>query len=183
MCSWMHTLYWYQLCKYRSFSLNWLIKCSHVLCEKQAVKFMALKSLVFLPQECFATNKQTHNEVKKIIKSSNNNFLPLVKHFLMTHCFETKNRLMQSWNLFVTFSAERMGQDLWVAADPATRGSGRSRGVPTPLIFGPKWGPKGQNKCFGGRLPPLPLSKGLDDHHPPPPLSQGLDPDWEVGGE
>ena len=123
-----------------------------------------LSLLSFSPKNALP---QTSKHIKKeIINSSNNNFLPLVKHFLMTHCFETKNRLMQSWNLFVTFSAERMGQDLWVAADPATRGSGRYRAVPTPLIFGPKWGPKGQNKFFGGRLPPLPLSKGLDDHHP-----------------
>ena len=140
-----------------------------------------LSLLSFSPKNALP---QTSKHIKKeIINSSNNNFLPLVKHFLMTHCFETKNRLMQSWNLFVTFSAERMGQDLWVAADPATRGSGRSRGVPHPSYFWTKMRPKGPKQIFGGRLLPLPLSKGLDDHHPPPPLSQGLDPDWEVGGE
>ena len=116
---------------------------------------------------------QTSKHIKKeIINSSNNNFLPLVKHFLMTHCFETKNRLMQSWNLFVTFSAERMDQDLWVAADPATRGSGRSRGVPHPPYFWTKMRPKGPKQIFGGRLLPLPLSKGLDDHHPPSLISR-----------
>lgn len=144
---------------------------------------MALKSLVFLSQECFVTNKQTHKEVKKIIKSSNNNFLSLVKHFLMTLCFETKNRLMQSWNLFVTFSAERMGQDLWVAADPATRGSGRSREVPHPPYFWTKMRPEGPKQIFGGRLPPPFPYLRVWMTTTPPPLSQGLDPDWEVGGE
>ena len=144
---------------------------------------MALKSLVFLSQECFVTNKQTHKEVKKIIKSSNNNFLSLVKHFLMTLCFETKNRLMQSWNLFVTFSAERMGQDLWVAADPATRGSGRSREVPHPPYFWTKMRPEGSKQILGGRLPPPFPYLRVWMTTTPPPLSQGLDPDWEVGGE
>ena len=148
---------------------------------------MALKSLVFLPQECFATNRQTHKEVKKIIKSSNNDFLPLVKHFLMTHCFETKNRLMQSWNLFVTFSAERMGQDLWVAADLATRGSGRSREVPQPLIFGPKWGLKSQNKFLGGDCPPFPYLRVWMTTTPPPPslisrLGSGLRGEGRIAG-
>ena len=46
-----------------------------------------------------------------------------------------------------------------------------------PLMFRPKWGPKGQKKIiFWGRLPCL--SYSLDDRLPPllPPLSEGLDP-------
>ena len=79
--------------------------------------------------ESSATNKQTNKEVKKIINSSNNNFLPLVKHFLMIHCFDKKKsaylKLKIPTNLymecqsqiiniypFITLSAERMGQDL-----------------------------------------------------------------------
>lgn len=135
---------------------------------------MALKSLVFLSQECFVTNKQTHKEVKKIIKSSNNNFLSLVKHFLMTLCFETKNigsckveisllhSQLRGWvrisELLLTLPPEAV-VDPWKC--------------PTPLIFGPKWGLKGQNKFLGGDCPPpLPLSKGLDDHHPPSLISR-----------
>ena len=52
MCSWLYILYWYQLCKYCSFSLNWVINCSHMLCQEQEVKFVALKFLVTLSQEC-----------------------------------------------------------------------------------------------------------------------------------
>ena len=48
---------------------------------------------------------------------------------------------------------------------------GRAR---PPLIFRPKWGPKGRKKDFWDNLP-SPLSKGLDDRSPSP-LLQGLDP-------
>ena len=42
------------------------------------------------------------------------------------------------------------------------------RGIQAPplLIFRPNWGPKGWKKFFW-RLPPPPLSKGLDDRAPP----------------
>ena len=43
-------------------------------------------------------------------------------------------------------------------------------GGPAPLIFRPKWGPKGGKKFFGDR-PPLISGSGW----PPPPLSEGLD--------
>ena len=42
--------------------------------------------------------------------------------------------------------------------------SGRSRGGPHPLIFRPKWGPKGGKNILGGPVPPS--SKGLDDLPP-----------------
>ena len=42
-------------------------------------------------------------------------------------------------------------------------------GGPAPLIFRPKWGPKGRKKFFWGQA--TPLSHGLDDRFPsPPPL-------------
>ena len=50
-------------------------------------------------------------------------------------------------------------------------------GGPTPLIFRPKWGPKGGKKFFW-RPPPPPLisGSGWPPHTPPPPpLSEGLD--------
>ena len=52
-------------------------------------------------------------------------------------------------------------------------------GGPAPLIFRPKWGPKGGKKFFW-RPPPPHLYQGLDDRPtpappPPPPLSEGLD--------
>ena len=51
--------------------------------------------------------------------------------------------------------------------------SGGSRGGP-PLFLDQTGGLRGREKFFGRQrpLPPLPLSKGLDDC---PPLSQGLD--------
>ena len=42
---------------------------------------------------------------------------------------------------------------------------GRGPGGPDPLIFRPKWGPKGGKKIFGRPAP----------NPPPPPLSQGVD--------
>ena len=52
---------------------------------------------------------------------------------------------------------------------------GGARGArPPPLIFRPKWGPKGRKNIWG-RLPP-PLSQALDDPPPPSPLSEGLNP-------
>ena len=99
---------------------------------------------------------------------------------------------------FVTLSAERTGSGSLshrlspssfishksVVADPATRGSGRSRGgawgAQANLYFwlAPTRGPKSQKQFFGRLPPPLlrPLSKGLDDRPPPPALSQSLDP-------
>ena len=43
----------------------------------------------------------------------------------------------------------------------------------SPLIFRPKWGPKGRKKYFWQRPPSL--SQSLDGQIPPPPLSEGLD--------
>ena len=51
-------------------------------------------------------------------------------------------------------------------------------GGPAPLIFRPKWRPKGGKKFFGDRPPPL-ISGSKWPPHPPPPspcLSEGLDP-------
>ena len=144
---------------------------------------MALKSLVFLSQECFVTNKQTHKEVKKIIKSSNNNFLSLVKHFLMTLCFETKNIGSCKVEISLLHSQlrgwVRISELLLTLPPEAVVDPGK---CPTPLIFGPKWGLKGQNKFLGGDCPHFPYLRVWMTTTPPP-LSQGLDPDWEVGGE
>lgn len=100
---------------------------------------MALKSLVFLSQECFVTNKQTHKEVKKIIKSSNNNFLSLVKHFLMTLCFETKNIGSCKVEISLLHSQlrgwVRISELLLTLPPEAVVDPGK---CPTPLIFGPK---------------------------------------------
>ena len=49
---------------------------------------------------------------------------------------------------------------------------GRDPGGPPPLIFRPKWGPKGLKKVWD-RCPPS--SQGLDDSPPPPVLSKGLE--------
>ena len=57
------------------------------------------------------------------------------------------------------------------------RGGARTPPPPPPhthtLIFRPNRGPKGPKKIFFWRLPPPPLSKGLEDC---PPLSQGPNP-------
>ena len=51
-------------------------------------------------------------------------------------------------------------------------------GLVPPLIFRPKWGPKGWKSFFWGRPTQTPLTQGLDDRPPPSPplLSEGLDP-------
>ena len=52
---------------------------------------------------------------------------------------------------------------------------GGARGAPpSPVIFGPNWGPKGRKSFLGDLAPTPPLSKSLDDR--PHPLSQGMDP-------
>ena len=51
-------------------------------------------------------------------------------------------------------------------------------GGPAPLIFRPKWGPKGGKKFFWRPPPPLISGSGWPPHTrppPPPPLSEGLD--------
>ena len=54
---------------------------------------------------------------------------------------------------------------------------GRGPGAhPPPLIFRPKWDPKGRKKFFETGSP---LSQGLDDQAPPP-LSEGLDPPLHI---
>ena len=69
------------------------------------------------------------------------------------------------------FAGKSVGRRLFSKALLFREGSG----CPAPLIFRPKWGPKGGKKFFGDRPPPL--YQGLDDRPtPPPPLSEGLDP-------
>ena len=51
---------------------------------------------------------------------------------------------------------------------------GRGPAPPPPLIFRPKWGPKGPKKIFGRR--PLPYLRVWMTPPPPNPLSEGLDP-------
>ena len=69
------------------------------------------------------------------------------------------------------FAWKSVGRRLFSKALLFREGSGG----PAPLIFRPKWGPKGGKKFFW--RPPHPhLYKGLDDRPtPPPPLSEGLD--------
>ena len=56
-------------------------------------------------------------------------------------------------------------------ADPEER-----PGVPvSPLIFRPKWGPKGRKKVFWRPGPPLISGSGWPAPPPPPSLSEGLD--------
>ena len=63
----------------------------------------------------------------------------------------------------------------WTDRSSCNASSGGSRGGAggrrPPLIFRPKWGPKGRKKFFWDRPP---LSQGLDDCSPP--LSESLDP-------
>ena len=53
-----------------------------------------------------------------------------------------------------------------VVVDCSVAHPGKAPGGPVPLIFRPKWGPKGRKNVFVDR--PSPFSKGLD--YSPPPL-------------
>ena len=138
---------------------------------------MALKSLVFLSQECFVTNKQTHKEVKKIIKSSNNNFLSLVKHFLMTLCFETKNIGSCKVEISLLHSQlrgwVRISELLLTLPPEAVADTGQ---CPPPLFLDQNEAQRAKTNFLGGDCAPFPYLSVWTTTTPPP-LSQGLDPD------
>ena len=56
---------------------------------------------------------------------------------------------------------------------PSGGSRGEARGARLPLIFRPKWGPKGRKKVFWRPGPPLISGSGWPA--PPPSLSEGLD--------
>ena len=53
---------------------------------------------------------------------------------------------------------------------------GRGPGDPLPLIFRPKWGPKGRKNYFWDRAPPYQRVWMTVPPPPVPPLSEGLNP-------
>ena len=69
------------------------------------------------------------------------------------------------WSYLSSVLIQRVhgGTEGKAVADP-----GEGRGEPAPLIFIPKWGPKGRKKNF--ETAPPPLSQGLDDRPTPSPI-------------